>query len=232
MRAVAVALCLAAVPAAARPSTVRGDGHKTTEAREVPEFDRISLRGALDARVKVGPVRSVSVTIDANLQPHVRVRVEGGKLVVDTDREIHWDGEGRVDVTVPSLRALATAGSGDAQAEGGSGDLALSTSGSGALRWRGEADDLDAATSGSGDMVLAGKARSLDAATSGSGDIDARDLTVHDASIRTSGSGDVEVTLDGGKLAASTSGSGDVTWHGKATVTAANTAGSGEVRHR
>jgi hypothetical protein len=224
-----LALAAVATPAGA---AIQGDGGKTTNTRDVAEFDRIEVRDALDAKVKVGPARSVSVTIDGNLQPYVRLRVEDRKLVVDLAEDVRWKGEGRVDVTVPSLRAFSTRGSGDATIDGGSGDLGLSTAGSGELRWRGEADALAASTSGSADMVLAGKARSLDASTSGSGDIDARGLVVRDAAIRTSGSGDVEVTLAGGTLAASTSGSGDVTWYGEARVTAANTSGSGAVLHR
>lgn len=232
--AAALALSLAATPAAAGWRSFQGDGKKTTEQRQVEgAFDAISLRGSVDARVKVGPAASVAVTIDGNLQPHVKTRVEGRTLVVEQEEDLRFRGDGFVEVSLPALRAFSTSGSGDARIEGSDGgDLKLSTSGSADIRWEGEAAALAVATSGSGDVTLSGKARSLAVATSGSGDVSARGLTVRDVEASTSGSGDVEVTLDGGTLRASTSGSGDVTYHGEGTVAEARTSGSGEVRGR
>jgi hypothetical protein len=213
--------------------SVRGNGQKTTEVREVPDFDAVSLRGAVDAVVRVGSPRSVAVTIDASLQPHVRVSVEDGRLVVRTEGDVRWSGEGLVEISTPALRELSTSGSGDASVEGGTGgDLALSTSGSGDLRWRGEARRLSVSTSGSGDAFLSGRAEALQASSTGSGDIRARDLSARDASIQTSGSGDAEVTLAGGSLSVATSGSGDVTWWGEGSVAAVAVSGSGGVRRR
>lgn len=212
---------------------IRGNGQKITEAREVPSFERVSMRGAIDAVVKVGPAQSVSITIDSNLITHVRTRVEGDRLVIDTDENLSWDGIARAEITVPRLRAFGVSGSSDATIEGGKGeDLQLSTSGSGDIRWRGVATALEVATSGSGDVTLAGEADALEASTSGSGDVRGQDFTVRDADIRTSGSGDVTIRLSGGTLRAKTSGSGDVTWSGEGTVAEARTSGSGEVRRR
>ncbi|WP_242371568.1 head GIN domain-containing protein [Anaeromyxobacter sp. SG26] len=224
----AVASLSAATPALAR-GRLDGDGNVTTEQRETGAFDRISLRGAVDAVVKVGPPRAVSVVVDSNLQPHVRARVEGSTLVVDTDDDVRPSREARVIVTVPELRALETRGSGEAVVDGGKGDLALDTTGSGEIRWRGEAARLEVTTRGSDEITLAGKAETLVGRTMGSGDIRARELTAHDADVRTSGSGAVELTLGGGALRARTSGSGDVTWHGEGRVEEAKSAGSGSI---
>lgn len=212
---------------------IQGDGKKITEQRNVPPFERIELRGAIDANVKVGPAQAVALTIDSNLMPHVRTRVENGTLIVDTDASLRWDGEARAEISVPRLRGLSTGGSGDARIEGGSGeDLELSSSGSGDIRWRGEAKALTVRTSGSADVTLAGRADTLEAATSGSGDVEGEDFTVRDATVRTSGSGNVTVRMSGGTLRARTSGSGDVTYIGDARLEEARTSGSGEIRRR
>jgi len=225
-------LTLLAVPpsAFAWGPGVKGDGRLVTERRELPgAFDAISLRGEVDARVKVGPPASVAVTIDSNLQPHVKLRVDGKTLVIEQDEDLRPAKDAYVEVTLPALRAFSTSGSGDAHIEGSDGgDLELSTSGSGDLGWKGEARALSVATNGSGDVLLEGRARTLSAATSGSGEVSARELTVRDAEVRTSGSGDVSVRMDGGTLRARTSGSGDVTYSGNASVEA-RTSGSGEV---
>jgi hypothetical protein len=230
--AVTTALALAASPATAR-DRVRGDGQLTTQPRDLGEaFDEIELDGGIDARVRVGPAHAVSVTIDSNLQRHVRLYVERRTLRVDTDADLDHRGEAYVTVTLPALRALSTRGSGDAVVEGGQGDLALATGGSGDIRWSGEAGTLSVSTSGSGDARLSGKADALDARTSGSGDLHARELTVRDANVQTSGTGDAELTLAGGTLSARTSGTGDVTWDGDASNVVTQESGTGDVRSR
>jgi hypothetical protein len=229
--AATLALVLALpVTASAWGSGEKGNGNVTTERRDVGgAFDAISLRGSIDARVKVGPALSVAVTIDQNLQRLVKTRLDGSTLVVEQEQDLRPSKDGFVEVTLPALRAFATSGSGDGRIEGSKGgDLSLATSGSGDVQWSGEAGALSVATQGSGDVHLEGRAGSLAAATSGSGDISASGLTVRHASAQTSGSGDVSVMMDGGTLQASTSGSGDVTYRGNATVEA-RTSGSGEV---
>lgn len=231
------AACLAATTQARawwNEERVVGDGKTVTQTRELPgTFDSVATRGSLDARVKVGPAPSISVTVDENLQQYVRVRLEGTRLVVDWDRDVNVShrGEAYVSITLPTLKKASTGGSGDITIEGSSGgDLVLTTSGSGDLRWRGEAAKLEVSTSGSGNAILSGKAASLDASTSGSGDLQGEDLTVTgDVEISTSGSGDAEVRMSGGSLHARTSGSGDVVYRGDARTVDARTSGSGSV---
>ncbi|HYG70590.1 MAG TPA: head GIN domain-containing protein, partial [Anaeromyxobacteraceae bacterium] len=180
--AAAAAVLLAGSAQAWSFGAIEGNGEKITERRDVPPFDRISVGGAIDAVVKVGPAQSVAITIDSNLAPHVRTRVENGQLVVDTDENLSWKGGARAEITVPRLRALSTSGSSDATIEGGSGeDLELSTSGSGDIRWRGEAKAMEISTSGSGDVTLAGRADTVEISTSGSGDVKGEEFTTRDA---------------------------------------------------
>jgi hypothetical protein len=214
---------------------IEGNGKKTTQRREVPgSFDAVATRGSVDARVQVGPAASVAVTIDENLQPYVELRVEGSTLYVEQRENLSYRGEGYVEVTLPTLRAVSTGGSGDITVEGSSGgDLELSTSGSGDIRWRGEAKALEVSTSGSGDAILSGRVQSLEASTSGSGDLKGADLTVAgDVRVSTSGSGDAEFAMSGGALRARTSGSGDVVYRGEARSVDIRASGSGEVRRR
>jgi len=215
--------------------SIEGNGKKTTQQRQVAgNIDAISTRGSIDARVKVGPAASVSITIDENLQQYVEVRVEGTRLVIDQKENLEYRGDAYAEITVPALREASTGGSSDMTIEGSSGgDLELSTSGSGDIRWRGEAKELEVSTSGSGDALLAGRAQSLEASTSGSGDLKGADLTVSgDVEVRTSGSGDVEIRMAGGALRARTSGSGDVTYLGEAKAVDVSASGSGEVKKR
>ncbi len=217
------------------PQVIDGDGHATTEAREVGAgFDAVETGGSMDVQVTVGPAPSVRITIDRNLQPYVLARVQGSRLILEQRGSLRPRVRALAEVTMPALRAVSTSGSGGATVDGGSaGTLSISTSGSGSVRWRGQAELVTVSTSGSGRVVLAGRAGTLQVSTSGSGDVDGAGLTVSgDAEVSTSGSARVEVALAGGALRARTSGSGDVLYSGEARVVDAQTSGSGRVRRR
>ncbi len=217
------------------PRVIEGDGNTTTETRDLNgTFDAIETRGAMDLQVKVGPAAAVAVTIDRNLQPYVEVRLEGSTLVIEQRENLRWHGRAFSDVTVPTLRAVSTSGSGKAVVDGTSGgSLLLATSGSGGIRWRGEVQRLQVSTSGSGGVALAGHATTFHVSTSGSGDVEGGALTVSgDADVSTSGSGRVELAMAGGSLHARTSGSGDVLYSGEPRVVDAQASGSGKIRRR
>lgn len=231
--ALAALLVLPALPAAAHErGSVSGDGHPTTQRREVSEFDGIDLRGAADVSVRVGGERSVAVVVDGNLQPHLRTEVRGRTLVIDSDVSLRSRTEPRVEVTVPALRRVAISGAGDVVVEGGSGPLQLAIEGAGEVRWKGEATVLRATIEGAGELGLEGRAERLEVSVEGSGDVDARRLRAKDVAASVEGSGDVDVTVDGGTLTASVSGSGDIHWSGEAKVERASVTGSGEISRR
>jgi hypothetical protein len=227
-----LALVLAALPVTALAHGVRGNGEKTTERRDLPSFTAVRIEGQLDAEVRVGPARSLAVTIDSNLQEHVRTRVEDGTLVVGTDGDLSWKGEGRVEISLPTLRAFRGEGSGEAHIEGGDGELELVLLGSGALRWRGRATRLKLRIEGSSDARLDGTADAVAISIDGSGDVEAAGLTAKDATVNVAGSGDVELTVGGGALTASVSGTGAIEWHGSASAASTSVSGTGTIVHR
>jgi len=227
------ALCRPAA-AADRGDTVRGDGHKTTEQRQVDGFSRIELRTHVDVQVTEGPAHAVAVTIDRNLQPYLTTSVEGDRLVIGSSRSMGYGGAGKVVVSLPELRGFALEGSGDVRIAGAdkNRDVELAIDGSGDLAWSGRAGKIEAHIRGSGGLRISGAAGRLEAVVEGSGDIAARDLAARSARVEVAGSGDVAVTVDGGALAANVDGSGDIQWWGQAKVEAASVRGSGSIRHR
>ncbi|HVO18195.1 MAG TPA: head GIN domain-containing protein [Anaeromyxobacter sp.] len=232
--AAALALALLASPALAQGQAHLGDGNKVTQARSPGDFDAVRLEGPLEAEVEVGRPPSAAVTIDANLQEAVEVRVEDRTLVVSVRRGVSYRGAGKVEIGAPRLTAFTLRGSGEARIEGSSGgDLRLSLEGSGDLRWSGGAARvLEAEVEGSGDMELGGTAEELHLSLDGSGEVHARGLVARNARIRVSGSGEVDLTLSGGSLDAELSGSGEVHWSGEARVERVAVSGSGRISRR
>ena len=188
---------------------VRGSGNIVTEARTVPEFDRVSAGGSQTVIVTVGPARSVTIKADDNVVPLIETTVENGKLHIGSKKS-YSSADVTVTVTVPALKGVSLAGSGDVTVSGVEGG------------------SLGAALSGSGDITVSGKADSVSVSVSGSGEIHLFDLAARTADVSIAGSGDVEVNASD-TLSVSIAGSGDITYRGKPQVKR-SIAGSGDVR--
>jgi hypothetical protein len=252
MRTLALA---AAVFATAALAGERGNGHLVTETRPLRGFTGVEIALPFDATVREGRDFQVKVRVDENLLPLLKTELKGDTLKVYFDHGAsHVDDDAKVEITLPDLRAVAAAGSGDVSATGGrrkdlslalagSGDLSYSgpaanlrvgTAGSGSVRVQlnGDAEGVEIGSKGSGDVTVeGGHARELVVATAGSGSIRAEDLTARDGKLATSGSGDIEVRLEGGHASFAVAGSGGITWHGSANVDQQARAGSGEIVH-
>jgi hypothetical protein len=184
-------------------------------------------------KVEQGDTFSVVVSIDSNLQPLVRTRVEGDTLVVDFSEPVGDTlGGPHVIVTMPVLRAATVSGSGGLSAETFSQDegVDLNVEGSGNLVFGGDVPSLTGRLSGSGNMLLRGTADAIDLGLDGSGNVQARDLTAATGDISVEGSGNVAATVTGPARVTLT-GSGDVDLFGGGTVERASVTGSGTL-HR
>jgi DUF4097 and DUF4098 domain-containing protein YvlB len=232
-----------------------GSGHLVTETRPLRGFTGVELAVPFDVSVREGRDFQVKVRVDDDLLSQVKTEVKDNTLQVRFEGRAHdVDGDSRIEITLPELRAVAVAGSGDVSvtatrrkdmslASAGSGDLSytgpaahlrIGTSGSGdvSVHLDGDAEDVEIGTKGSGDIrVEGGHAKELVAAVAGSGSVNAQELPARDGKLATSGSGDIEVTLEGGHASFAVAGSGGITWHGSASVDQQARAGSGEIHH-
>ena len=125
---VAVSLfVLAAAPLAAqewhrvnidRTPAIVGNGQLVTQQRAVGDFRAVSLRGAGDLIIQVGPRASLRVTADSNILPILAQRQRGEELILETRQSSRSRTKPRYVLTVPSLHSVGIAGSGDARVEG------------------------------------------------------------------------------------------------------------------
>jgi len=255
MRIAHAAAVLAAVFATAALAG-HGSGHLVTETRPLRDFTGVEVAVPFDAVVREGRDFQVKIRVDQELVSLVKTEVKDNTLHVRFEGRGHdVDGDSRVEITLPDLRAVAMAGSGDLSvtasrrkdmsiASAGSGDLSytgpaahlrIGTSGSGdvSVHLDGDADDVEIGTKGSGDIVVrgGGHARELVAAVAGSGNVNTEELTARDGKLATSGSGEIECRLQGGHASFAVAGSGGITWHGSANVDQQARAGSGEIHH-
>lgn len=204
------------------------------ETRSFPAtgFDRVGSSGPWDVTIATGKaasVRAVGATDDLD---HMRIEVKDGRLEIGSKTRWSWGGwknKGKIKVwvTMPTLRAVGVAGSGNVSVDranakafkgsvAGSGNLSIgslttdsadfSVAGSGDISAAGKCTSNDVSIAGSGNVAVAGLlCQSLSASIAGSGDISAHATTT--AKISIAGSGDVTVT-GGAKCSVSKVGSG------------------------
>lgn len=215
---------------------ITGNGDIATEARDTGAFDGISVSGGFNVVVRQGTGHKVEVKADRNLLAVIETRVvDGGKgrtLQIEPKKgtNIQTSTTPSFVIELPSLRAIAVAGSGTVKVEPmktGSVDAAIA--GSGDIRFANlEADKLAMKVSGSGDIVAAGRCAQASVSIAGSGDVKAADLVAEEVKVSIAGSGDAVVNATR-KLNVSIAGSGDVKYAGSPEISS-SIAGSGKVR--
>lgn len=218
----------------------RAESGGPTVERNYPvgAFQQIEVAGPYEVQVRTGSNPSVSASGPEKMIERLVVEVKGDKLLIHPRNEKRWwsnwgssHGSATIQVTVPSLKAAAIAGSGGIaidQVKGAS--FAASVAGSGDLNVELlDVQDLTVSIAGSGDVrARSGQARKADYSIAGSGGIDARGVRSEAAEVSIAGSGSVSAQATG-TADVSIMGSGDVDVTGGAKCSISK-AGSGDVR--
>ncbi len=200
----------------------------------VGDFHGLALAGSPDVTVTTGKAASVRASGSDAALDRLEVVVENGTLKIGTKRGLDWSwrdhGRVTIAVTVPMLRAVDVAGSGDVVVDRVKvRDFAAALSGSGSIRVAAlDADAASFATSGSGSMEAVGRCGGGSAKIAGSGDLKLSGLKCATLSASVAGSGTINAyATQTANLA--TMGSGDIYLTGGARCTV-STAGSGKAR--
>jgi hypothetical protein len=185
-------------------------GPMTAEPRSVGSFTAIGASDQIEVHVAVGAAPSVSVTAGQKVLPRIVTRVDGDRLVIETDGTTH--GRIKVEVTTPTLRAVDASSSASVTAEGV------------------DAPSIDVNASSQATVKLAGSADALTLNGSSQSSTRLGGLSVKTADVTLSSQSD-------GEIRASDSVSGDVSSQAKLTVLGApakvdvSTSSQGTVEH-
>jgi hypothetical protein len=230
----ALMTALAAGPAQAQ----RASDTVISEARSLEPFEAVAVAGSIDVIVRQGPAHEVVVETNENLIDRLETVVERGRqgqtLQIRWQRGSRLSGRvtARVTVTVPTLRSVASAGSGDVTMERFQTEtLSVSMAGSGDIRLEDfSGGELSLRIAGSGDVRGGGRVDKLALSISGSGDARLAELQADTVTVGIAGSGDALVHA-AKSLKVSIAGSGDVRYVGSPEVSS-SIAGSGSVRRQ
>jgi hypothetical protein len=224
-RAALLAASLLVVPARAE-----------TSKRSVSGFTKVELRVPLDVTIRPGKEFSMVMDLrDPDLAAKITTDVRGDTLVISSNvHSLSMRGKNTAAISMPELRGVSIAGSGDVDAAGfdQAGEVALAISGSGDINYSGKSAGLSVAISGSGNVKLAGSTGSLSVSIDGSGDLKAADFPAKNASVSVNGSGDADLRVTGGAVQFAVNGSGDIRWTGEASAVSAVTHGSGSIQKK
>lgn len=212
--------------------TVKGNGVIETRSFDVRGFDRIRFALPIAMTVSQDSEYSFELTADANVFDYIDVCVEDGVLTVGTVKGARIKSmKGKVSVSMPEIKEIAAAGSGDiilSDCKMPAAASRLSVTGSGSISADIEAESVLAKISGSGNILLSGKAENLKCSVTGSGEIEAFELPAANADCNITGSGSIEVNAQK-TLAAKITGSGSVLYRNTPEVRM-NVSGSGRCR--
>ena len=187
-----------------------GSGTVITVDRVITPFAQVEIRVPFPVHLVAGTAASVTVTVDDNLQERIDCRVTDGTLVIEAARGSRSASTGLVEITVPTLRSLATHGPDECQVTGLSGPT------------------ITVRQYGRGTVTLAGAIDSLAVESYGTGNIDATDLRSDITVVDIYGCGDVTVNPVR-RLTAAIYGAGNVVCLGDPAERSLRDHGSGQV---
>ena len=181
-----------------------------TQKRDLPDFEKIRIKGAMDADIRVGESQSVAIKADADDQGRIKTSVKDKTLIIDMKGQFRSSRNRLATISVPNLDAIMINGSSDATIKG------IKT------------DRFSARISGSGDIIADGTCGSADYVINGSGDIDMSALRCDQVKVKINGSGDADVYARK-DITVVINGSGDIEVSGKPLVKNVSISGSGSL---
>ena len=201
-------LCLFA---ACRWLGVRGNGHITSEERQIGDFSELHTGGTFDIEWRNGSP-GLTITTDENLIPYVEAEIQDNYLRLRLrDRVLPTHG---LKVVVSSSRRTGTKLTGASQL------VAHELTG----------DSFAVETTGAAEVKLDGTVGQLLADMTGASELSAKKLQTRTAEISTTGAASADLSVSE-NLKVSITGAGEVIYHGNPVVTK-HVTGAGEVRRK
>jgi len=213
---------------------VKGNGNITTETRNVSEFDKVEVSGAVELYVSSGETQPVKIETDENLIKYIEVEQHGGTLEIKTRRGYNLRPTQKVIVRVSSPNYSKISVSGASNIVGQNKIIArqrleMHVSGAGDINADVDAPELQSSISGSGDVNLMGQVRDLELEISGAGDAKCFDMKAENTKVHISGAGSADVYASV-SLDAHVSGAGSVSYRGGASKVTRHLSGAGSVK--
>lgn len=168
----------------------------TEQRRDLADFDRIEIKGALELQVTIAERYDVRVSADDRYIDDVETDVRDGRLVISMRARDRWnDADVVVKIQMPKLAALDVSGAVDADLDGL------------------DEERLEIDISGAADLDARGRCGTLELTVNGAGEIDAEDLHCETVTAIINGAGEASVHASR-KVTARVNGVGEIDIYG------------------
>ena len=165
---------------------------EATDSRDLDEFSRIVIEGAMDLVIEVGSSQSVEVTADSEYLSRVETRVDEDTLYISQEGRRWRNADVEIEISVRNLDGITLEGYADIDATGI------------------DSDRFELEIDGAGDITLEGTCGAVEIVINGAGDVDAEDLKCETANVTINGVGDVDAYASE-SVEAELNGVGDIT---------------------
>lgn len=212
---------------------IKGNGHMTTETRNISDAPKISSKGSFDVEVVLGGTPSVKIEADENFMSYILVDNKDGGIEIHTKDDVDFDTENKlkVTVTVSKLEELKLYGNGNGtckQQVTGGDHLTLGVYGNGDMDINVNTPKVESTIAGNGNISISGETKDCRIEIDGNGDYKAEGLQTENTEVHIAGSGDARLAASQ-SLDVHIAGSGDVFYKGSPRITQ-QVVGSGNIQ--
>ena len=231
-----------------------GSGKVVTQEMDLRDFERVSVGHAFQVEIRHDDGYRVTIEVDENVLPHLRVVKEGNTLQIGLERGVTVSGNVtlRGVVSLPALNGVEASGASRVDLSGFQSKADLTIHASGASEISGEIDggnadfeasgaseiqlnstvqDASIEATGASKITLSGGGQNLTITASGASPVDLSEFPAKDAKIDASGASNVTVQLTG-TLDAEASGASHVYYLGSPVLGKVNTSGASSISQR
>ncbi|MBI1267355.1 MAG: hypothetical protein GC193_07995 [Cryomorphaceae bacterium] len=213
---------------------LQGTGDAVAEKRTVETFETLEINGSINVSIRqalISDLNRIEVRAQENLIPHILTRIDGARLIIETDECINASVPIEVSITCTDLQRIFNNGSGNVVSTNTlkADDFDIENVGSGKMTLTLNVDDLDVENNGSGDIFLSGDAHELTLENDGSGSFDSFGMKTFIAKVTNDGSGTVELRVKD-ELNAELNGSGNILYKGNPQEVNLKSNGSGNIQ--
>lgn len=223
-----IIICLFALISFASCRYTTGSGNIITDKRNVGNFNGISVGGAFEVEVKIGPATELTIEADDNIMKYIETKVSGGILRIRTeDLHNYSDVHMKIYITTPGLTSIRASASAEVKVLdvlSGKDKLSFHASSSGDIDADIDVPEVETDASSGGAINLRGKTKNYHAQASSGASIRTYELLSENTKVQVSSGASAKVHASVSLDARASSG-GTISYHGAANVTKSESSG-------
>ncbi len=177
--------------------SITGSGNVVSKERKVTDFTKIELKRGLDCEVKQAETFKVVVEADDNLQDGITVKVENGKLIIDSKYNGYNNVKSKmVYVFMPVIDVLETTSGSSLKTSGviKGNNIHLKSSSGSSLKAEVESENISLESTSGSTITVSGKAIELSTQSSSGSTIDATNLLANNVNSQSTSGSNTEVS--------------------------------------